>query len=56
MNNLLKSPVSFLVGIACFAPVVEKLNDRTGGKVGITGGDAGEGGYFANLKITPKKP
>ena len=36
--------------------VVEKLNERTGGKVGITGGDAGEGGYFANLKITPKKP
>lgn len=36
--------------------VVEKLNDRTGGKIGITGGDAGDGGYFANLKITPKKP
>jgi hypothetical protein len=36
--------------------VVDKLNDRTGGRVGISGGDAGEGGYFANLKITPKKP
>lgn len=36
--------------------VVEKLNDRTSGKFGITGGDAGVGGHFANLKITPKKP
>jgi hypothetical protein len=36
--------------------VAEKLNDRTVGKMGITGGDAGDGGYFANLKITPKKP
>ena len=36
--------------------VVDKLNDRADGKVGITGGDAGEGGYFANLKITAKKP
>lgn len=34
---------------------VEALNDRTSGKVAIWGGDAGEGGYFANLKITPKK-
>ena len=34
---------------------VEKLNDRSGGKIGIWGGDAGDGGYFANLKIT-KKP
>ncbi len=33
---------------------VEKLNERTDGKIGITGGDAGDGGYFANLKITPK--
>jgi hypothetical protein len=35
---------------------VEKLNDRMGGKIGIIGGDAGDGGHFANLKITPKKP
>jgi hypothetical protein len=35
--------------------VVEKLHDRTGGKVAISGGDAGQGGHFANLKITPKK-
>ena len=34
--------------------VVEKLNDRTDGKVGIWGGDAGEGGHFANLVITQK--
>lgn len=34
---------------------VEKLNDRTSGKIAIWGGDAGTGGYFANLKITPKK-
>lgn len=34
--------------------VVEKLNERTSGRVGIWGGDAGEGGYFANLKITPR--
>ena len=33
---------------------VEKLNDRTGGRIGIWGGDAGEGAHFANLKITPK--
>lgn len=35
--------------------VVEKLNDRTSGKIAIWGGDSGEGGHFANLKITPKK-
>ena len=34
---------------------VEKLNDRANGKVGIWGGDAGVGGHFANLKITPAK-
>lgn len=32
---------------------VELLNDRTTGRVAIWGGDAGDGGYFANLKITP---
>jgi len=32
---------------------IETLNDRTGGKVGLTGGDAGVGGHFANLKIIP---
>jgi hypothetical protein len=35
--------------------VVEKLNDRTSGRVAIWGGDAGDGGHFANLKITPRK-
>jgi hypothetical protein len=34
---------------------VETMNDRTNGRIGIWGGDAGDGGYFANLKITPKK-
>lgn len=36
--------------------VVEKLNARTGGRIGIWGGDAGEGGHFANLRITPAAP
>jgi hypothetical protein len=35
---------------------VETLNDRKSGRIAIWGGDAGEGGYFANLKITPSKP
>lgn len=30
------------------------LNERTGGRIGITGGDAGDGAYFAKVKITPK--
>jgi hypothetical protein len=34
---------------------VEKLNDRTSGRIGIWGSDAGDGGHFANLKITPTK-
>lgn len=34
---------------------VERLSDRAGGRVAIWGGDAGVGGYFANLKITPAK-
>jgi hypothetical protein len=34
---------------------VDTLNDRTYGKIAIWGGDAGEGGYFANLKITPTR-
>src|SRR5215510_2033670 len=34
---------------------VEKLNDRTDGRIGIWGGDGGTGTHFANLKITPKK-
>jgi hypothetical protein len=29
---------------------VETLHDRLGGRVGISGGDAGDGGYFANLR------
>jgi hypothetical protein len=33
---------------------VERLTDRSGGKVAIWGGDAGVGGRFANLKITPR--
>jgi hypothetical protein len=32
---------------------VEMLHDRAGGRIGIWGGDAGVGGHFANLKITP---
>ena len=32
---------------------VELLNDRTSGRIGIWGGDAGDGGHFANLRITP---
>lgn len=36
--------------------VVEKLNDRTSGRIALWGGDAGEGGYFANMKVTPAKP
>ena len=32
---------------------VETLNERPGGRIGIWGGDAGVGGHFANLKITP---
>jgi hypothetical protein len=31
---------------------VDLLNDRSGGRIGIWGGDAGDGGHFANLKIT----
>jgi hypothetical protein len=34
---------------------VETLNDRPSGKIALWGGDAGDGGYFANLKITPQK-
>jgi hypothetical protein len=34
--------------------VVEELSDRTGGGVGLWVGP-GQGGYFANLKITPAK-
>lgn len=33
---------------------VERLGERVSEQVGITGGDAGEGGYFANVRITPK--
>jgi hypothetical protein len=32
--------------------VVEELSDRKGGGVGLWVGP-GQGGYFANLKITP---
>jgi hypothetical protein len=34
--------------------VVEELTDRKGGGVGLSVG-GGQGGYFANLKITPAK-
>ncbi|HUR57383.1 MAG TPA: hypothetical protein VM029_06720 [Opitutaceae bacterium] len=34
---------------------VDRLSDQADGKIAIWGGDAGEGGYFANLKITPKE-
>jgi len=32
--------------------VVEELSDRTGGGIGLWVGP-GQGGYFANLRITP---
>lgn len=44
----------FVNGAAKPCLEVEKLNDRTGGRIGISGGDAGDGGHFANLKVTPK--
>lgn len=44
----------FVNGAAQPSLEVERLSDQAGGKVGITGGDAGEGGYFANVRITPK--
>lgn len=43
----------FVNGAAKPSLEVEALNDRTGGRVAIWGGDAGVGGHFANLKITP---
>ena len=33
---------------------VDRLGTQSEGKVAIWGGDAGEGGYFTNLRITPK--
>jgi hypothetical protein len=45
----------FVNGAAKPSLEVETLNDRKEGKIAIWGGDAGDGGYFANLKITPKK-
>lgn len=44
----------FVNGAAQPSLEVEKLNDRTAGRIGIWGGDAGDGGHFANLTITPK--
>jgi hypothetical protein len=44
----------FVNGAAKPSLEVERLTERSGGKVGIWGGDAGDGGYFANLKITSK--
>jgi hypothetical protein len=36
---------------------VETLNERTTGKIGLwAGAGAGQGGHFANLKITPAAP
>ena len=32
---------------------VGRLSDQASGKIAIWGGDAGDGGYFANLKVTP---
>ncbi len=43
----------FVNGAAQPSLEIEKLNDRTGGRIAIWGGDAGVGGHFANLKITP---
>jgi hypothetical protein len=33
---------------------VNRLSEQRGGKIAIWGGDAGDGGHFATLKITPK--
>ena len=33
---------------------IERLTDRNEGRIAIWGGDAGEGGYFSNLTITPR--
>jgi hypothetical protein len=44
----------FVNGAAKPSLEVERLTDRPGGKVAIWGGDAGVGGRFANLKITPQ--
>ncbi len=44
----------FVNGAAKPSLEVEKLNDRTSGRIAIWGGDAGVGGHFANFKITPK--
>jgi hypothetical protein len=44
----------FVNGAARPSLEVEKLNDRTSGRIAIWGGDAGVGGHFANLKVTPK--
>lgn len=43
----------FVNGAATPSLEVETLNDRPNGRVGIWGGDAGDGGHFANLTITP---
>ena len=45
----------FVNGAARPSLEVETLSDRPGGKIAIWGGDAGMGGHFANLKITPHK-
>ena len=45
----------FVNGAAQPSLVVEKLDDRMTGRIALWGGDAGDGGHFANLKITPKK-
>jgi hypothetical protein len=45
----------FVNGAAKPSLEVAGLSERTNGKIAIWGGDAGDGGHFANLKITPKK-
>ena len=34
---------------------VERLSDQIDGNIAIWGGDACDGGYFANLRVTPKE-
>lgn len=49
-----KKVTVFVNGAAKPSLEVDRLTDRPGGKIGIWGGDAGVGGHFANLKITPQ--
>ncbi len=51
-----KSIRVFVNGATTPSLEVESLNDRATGRIGIWGGDAGQGGHFANLVVTPATP